>query len=147
MHKEHIAAFHLGSDDPILREMLVLDVVAVTGCTVVQQPVAVASGDDFDAAVFAKGVGQRHPNGEHLGFIGFGQNHTVVLMPGCGADVETGDPAVVVFGNAGQILLGWFDADVLDGVGVNFGADEVFDDVEELIVAQCGEGGGADGDR
>ena len=50
------------------------------------------------------------------------------------------------FGDTGQELLGRFDADVLDGIGVDFRADEVFDDVEELFVAQHGEGGGADGD-
>ena len=54
--------------------------------------------------------------------------------------------AVVVLGNAGQILLGGFDADVLDGVGVDLGTDEVFDDVEQSFIAQRGEGGGDDGD-
>ena len=113
---------------------------------VVQQPFAVAAGYYFDAAVLAKGVGQRHPHGEHVGLVGFGQNHAVVLMPGRGTDGEASDAAVVVFGDTGQVLLGRFDADVLDGVGVDFWADEVFDDVEELFVAQHGEGGGADGD-
>ena len=67
-------------------------------------------------------------------------------MPGRGTHGEASDAAVVVLGDTGQELLGWFDADVLDGVGVDFWADEVFDDVEELFVAQHGEGGGANGD-
>ena len=112
---------------------------------VVQQPVAMAARDNFDTAVFAEGVGQRHPHGEHVGLVGLGQNHAIVLVPGRGTHGEAGNAAVVVLGDTGQVLLGRFDADVLDGVGVDFRADEVFDDVEELFVAQHGEGGGADG--
>ena len=113
---------------------------------VVQQPIAVAAGDNFDTAVLAEGIGQRHPHGEHVSLVGLGQNHAVVLMPGRGTDGEAGDAAVVVLGDTGQKLLGRFDADVLDGVGVDFRADEVFDDVEELFVAQHREGGGTNRD-
>ena len=112
---------------------------------VVQQPFAVAAGYYFDAAVLAEGVGQRHPHGEHVGLVGLGQDHAIVLMPGRGTHGEACDAAVMVLGDTGQVLLGRFDADVLDGVGVDFRADEVFDDVEELFVAQHGEGGGANG--
>ena len=51
-------------------------------------PVAVAAGDDFDTAVLAEGISQRHPHGEHVGLVGLGQDHAVVLMPGGGTDGE-----------------------------------------------------------
>ena len=93
-----------------------------------------------------KGIGQRHPHSEHVGLVGFGQDHAVILVPRRGSDGEASDAVVVVFGYAGQVLLGWFDADVLDGVGVDFRANEVLDDVEKLFVAQHREGGGANRD-
>jgi len=72
VHKEHVAALHLGGDDPVLRQVLGLDEEAdARALAVVQESVAMAAGDDFDTAVLAEGVGQRHPHGEHIGLVGF----------------------------------------------------------------------------
>ena len=92
MHKEHIAALHLGGEDAVLVDVLILDVeTEAHTLTVVQKPGAVAASDDLDTAMLAKDVGRRYPYGEHFGLVGLGQGHP---LSWCQGVAPTSKPAM-----------------------------------------------------
>jgi len=63
----------------------------------------------LQAAIFDRGVGDRQPNGDHIGLVGICECHSAVLVPICAADVRADFIC-------GQLCLRWFDPHVLDRV-------------------------------
>ena len=55
MHKEHITALHLGGEDAVLVDVLILDIeTEARALTVVQKPGTAVASDSFDTAMLAE---------------------------------------------------------------------------------------------
>ena len=81
VEEEHAAALDRHGHAAVPREQLGDAACAAAGRAVGDQPLAVAAGNDAEAAVLLGRVGDRQPDGEHLGLVHLGQ----VRRPGPGA--------------------------------------------------------------
>ena len=72
-------------------------------------------------------IRQRDPYREHVGVVGDGVHHAVVLMPWI-------RPCQDVGGAVREQVLGRLDTYVLDRVGIDFGTDEALDQIQNPFV-------------
>lgn len=86
-------------------------------------------------AILDRGLGDRQPNCQLQGFIGFGKQGDDILMPGCGTNIRMSRQVSL------QRVLRWFHPHLLNRACIDFRADDGFDHVQNLRVAQQIENG------
>ena len=100
-----------------------------------------AARPNHQTAILDRGIPQRKPDREHVGLVGLGQNHAVVLVHWRLTELH---PA---FGILGRQMFWRLQTHMLHGVGIDLRPDDRLDRIEQLLIAHRVEDRRADPER